>query len=121
MPLYLQLIFITLLTFFFDAIYLYLNASSFKQMVYDIQQTSIVLRIWPAIVCYAFIVFGIYYFIIREKRSVLDAFFLGIVIYAVYDSTNYATLANYYLSFAILDALWGGILFSLVTFVYQSV
>ena len=43
-----------------------------------------------------------------------DAFFIGLSTYAVYDFTNYATLAKYDISFAIADSLWGGVLFSIV-------
>jgi uncharacterized membrane protein len=45
---------------------------------------------------------------------------VGVVIYGVYDSTNYATLSNYTASFALKDTLWGGILFASVTYLtYQ--
>jgi uncharacterized membrane protein len=119
MNIYLELIIIALLTLSFDAFYLYFNVDSFKRMIFDIQHTAMEFRLVPAIVCYFFLIVGIYYFIIREKKSVMEAFLLGLVIYAVYDSTNYAFLKNYSLSFAIMDALWGGILFALVTYVYR--
>ena len=39
---------------------------------------------------------------------------MGLCTYAVYDFTNYSTLANYELQFAIADSIWGGVLFSIV-------
>ena len=45
----------------------------------------------------------------------MDAFLLGIVIYGVYESTNYAILKNWNIKAVALDTLWGGILFALTT------
>ncbi len=47
-------------------------------------------------------------------ESTMEAFLLGLCVYAVYDFTNYATLAKYQLGFGILDSLWGGVLFAIV-------
>jgi uncharacterized membrane protein len=68
-----------------------------------------------AVVCYALLIAGLNYFIIQRNRSIPEAFFLGLVIYGVYDSTNYATLKKWESSVAIMDTLWGGSLFALTT------
>ena len=47
-------------------------------------------------------------------KSAMEAFLLGLCVYAVYDFTNYATFAKYRLEFGVLDSLWGGVLFSIV-------
>jgi uncharacterized membrane protein len=62
-------------------------------------------------------VFGIHYFIIREKKSLYDAFLLGFIIYAVYETTNLALIKKWSPVIAIIDTLWGGILFTATTFV----
>ncbi len=41
---------------------------------------------------------------------------MGAATYAVYDFTNLATLKNYDFSFAVVDTLWGGVLFAIVRF-----
>ena len=53
-------------------------------------------------------------YLLLQTTSTLQAFFIGLCTYAVYDFTNYATLANYELKFAIADTIWGGALFSIV-------
>ena len=53
-------------------------------------------------------------FLVQQATSALHAFFLGMSIYAIYDFTNYMTLANYDIQFAIADSLWGGVLFTIV-------
>jgi uncharacterized membrane protein len=53
-------------------------------------------------------------YLLLQTHSNMQAFLVGLSTYAVYDFTNYATLTNYELKFAIADSIWGGILFSLV-------
>jgi uncharacterized membrane protein len=100
-----------------DAIYLTVNKQAFLDQIVNIQRTVMQFRIVPAIICYILLIFGLYYFIIRKKRSILDAFIFGLVIYGVYDATNYATLKNYPLNLAIMDTVWGGTLMAATTFI----
>ena len=60
---------------------------------------------------------GINYFIIKPRKSVTDAFLLGIVIYGVYETTNYALFKDWSALTVVIDTLWGGILFALTTYV----
>lgn len=110
---------LTVLLLAFDGCYLYANAKTFQNLVFNIQGKKMTMRYESVVLCYIALIVGLYYFIIKDNKSPLEAFLLGFVIYAVYDCTNYATLANYPASFAIMDALWGGILFALVTFCFQ--
>ena len=48
-----------------------------------------------AILCYIFLVGGLYYFVIKDRKPVFDAFILGLVIYMVYETTNKAILTNW--------------------------
>ena len=70
-----------------------------------------------AALCYIFLIVGINYFIIKPKRSVSDAFLLGIVIYGVYETTSLALLKNWSILTVIIDTLWGGLLFAATTYV----
>jgi len=103
-----------------DFIYIGLNKKTFELQIADVQRVSMQLRPLGAIVVYAFLIFGLYWFIVREKKSVYNAFLLGLVIYSVYEFTNYALLKKWGLEIAIMDTLWGGALFALTTyFTYQ--
>jgi len=112
---------LTVLLLAIDGCYLYTNAKTFGNMVFNIQGKKMTIRPESVVLCYIAIIAGLYYFIIKDNKSPLEAFLLGFVIYAVYDTTNYATLANYTASFAMMDALWGGILFALVTFCFRQI
>ena len=68
-----------------------------------------------------YLIIGINYFIIKPRRSVSDAFLLGIVIYAVYETTSKALLKNWSYKIVFMDTLWGGILFTLTTFIMRKI
>ena len=98
-----------------DFIYLSANKSAFETQIVHIQRVVMQVKIWPAVMCYIFLVFGLNYFILRSHRSVIDAFLLGLVIYGVYDSTNLALFKKWDWKLAMMDTLWGGILMALTT------
>jgi uncharacterized membrane protein len=101
-----------------DSIYLYNIKNMANSQIIAIQNRPINMKIYGAILCYILLVFGLNYFIINNHKSILDAFLLGIVIYGVYETTNYALFDNWTISFAIIDTVWGGILFALTTKIF---
>ena len=66
-------------------------------------------------------VFGLYYFIIKDKKPILDAFLLGLLVYGVYDLTNLGTLSNWTIKMTVMDTLWGASLFALTTFIAYKI
>jgi len=103
-----------------DFIFLYSMSSMFNKQIIAVQGSPVVMNVYATILCYIALIFGIYYFIIREKKSILDAFLFGIVIYAVYETTTLALLKNWSYKTAIIDTAWGGVLFSLTTYIVYS-
>ena len=99
-----------------DFIYLGYFKNYFQSVFKNIQGQKINLRITGAIICYVIMLIGLNYFIISKKASLKDAFFLGFLVYLVYDSTNYATFTKWPFKMLMLDSIWGGILFTLTTF-----
>lgn len=116
-----DILILTVILLAFDGCYLYANTNMFRNLVFQIQGKNMTIRPESVVICYFALIVGLYYFIIKDNKSPLEAFLLGVVIYGVYDSTNYATLTNYTASFALKDTLWGGILFALVTFSFQQI
>jgi uncharacterized membrane protein len=98
-----------------DLVYLSLMKGYFENQVKKIQGSNIKLNIFGSLLCYLLLILGINYFIIQQKKSVIDAFLLGILIYGVYETTNYALLHDWSFTTVLLDTLWGGILFAITT------
>jgi uncharacterized membrane protein len=72
-------------------------------------------KILPLLFFYALAVFAINYFVVSRFDNLSDVFFsgflLGLLAYGTYDLTNLATLKNFPTDLAVIDALWGGLLF----------
>ena len=104
-----------------DAVYLTLLSGFFDQQIRLVQGSSIQMNFVAAAMCYIILVFGINHFILEPKKSVYEAFLLGIVIYGVYETTSYSLLKNWRFSTVVVDTLWGGILFALTTMIVGRV
>jgi uncharacterized membrane protein len=102
-----------------DAVYLNFMKDYFNKQVQDVQGTKIQFNLLAALICYIFLIYGLNYFIIRPKKSASDAFLLGLVIYGVYETTNWAIFTKWSPLSVIMDTLWGGILFASTTTVVQ--
>lgn len=103
-----------------DAVYLNFFKGYFGKQVSRVQGSEMQLNYLAAIICYIFIIIGLNYFIIRPRRSVNDAFLFGIVIYGVYETTNWTIFKNWSPISVVLDTLWGGILFASTTFIVRG-
>ncbi len=104
-----------------DFMYLQSIKSYFQKQVQSVQGSAMQINYLGAAICYLFLIVGINYFIIKPNRSVKDAFLLGLVIYGVYETTNYALFKNWSIITVIIDTLWGGILFALTTWFVRLV
>jgi len=104
----------------FDSIYLNLIKGYFMNQIKKIQNTTVKVNIIATFICYIFLITGLNYFIIGPKKNWRDAFLLGLVIYGVYETTNWALFTNWSVLTVIMDTLWGATLFGLVTFTVQK-
>ena len=116
----LTLLKIFIIVLLLDSIYLNVISQYFMTLVKTVQGSELQINYTGAIFCYCFIVFMIYYFIIKEKKSINDAFILGMSTYAIFEFTNMAIFNNW-LSFVIyIDIVWGGLLYALTTYIIQN-
>ena len=98
-----------------DFVYLSAFAGFFNRLITSIQGSKIKFNAVGAILCYILLIGGLNYFIISKRKSIQEAFILGIVIYGVYETTNLAIISKWSPKAVALDTLWGGILFALTT------
>lgn len=100
-----------------DSIYITYSQNYFQKQIQKVQGSPIKMNFLGAAICYVFLIYGINYFIIQPRKSISDAFLLGIIIYGVYEGTNYALLKNWSIITVLMDTLWGGVLFALTTYI----
>jgi len=118
MSVFLQLLALGVILLTLDFTFLTLSSSRTLPVYESIQGSPVVFNYGAGMVCYAIIILGFYYFIIREKRSIWDAFLLGLFVYGVYDGTTLAVFKKYTLLTAGIDMMWGGVLFGSTAFLY---
>jgi len=105
-----QLVLMAMALLALDAIWLTSNMAYNQSMIAKLQGQPLVIRMVPAGLVYVLIL-GAVWFFTREAKTVEDAIVkggvLGASMYGLYDLTNYATLTNYPLMFALTDMAWG--------------
>lgn len=121
-----------------DAVFLTLTKDMFARQVMLVQGTAMKVNIPSAAVCYILIVLGLYYFVLRHiivpnatsvaasiqtmriGDGIRAAFFLGILVYGVYETTTLAILRNWSPMTAVIDTTWGGTLFALSAYLFYK-
>lgn len=108
-------IFASLLFLLLDAFFLKMNERMFHNQVITVQRVILQPNYYAIIMTYILLLITLCYFIIRIRRSVGEAFLLGCLIYGVFEFTNMSIFKKWELQTALIDTLWGGLLFALVT------
>ena len=104
-----------------DSLYLKTIGKAYAEQVAKIQRTVMNVKPEGVVICYVFLFLGLYYFILKDNKTVFDAFVLGMVIYGVYDATTYAIFKKWSPMLAAIDTVWGGVLFALTTMITRSI
>jgi len=116
-----KLSFILICLLLLDSLYIGIQLKYFNKLYLSIQKSPLKINGLGVILCYIFLVGLLYYFILSQKKSILDAFILGFAVYGVYETTNYSTITKWPLYLLFVDTLWGGILFALTTWAYYKI
>ena len=99
-----------------DATYISIIKESYLQQIEDIQTTKPNVNMMGVLLTYITMILGLNYFIIQKKAPLFDAFLFGIVLYGVFDGTNFALFSKWSTKLAIIDVLWGGFLMLVTTY-----
>jgi len=117
-----SLIISSILMIIIDTVYLsMIGKSAFEKTVAAIQGSKLVVNMPPAIFTYILMAIILNYFIISANKPAFDAFILGFCAYGIFDFTNLAIFKNYTLKTAIMDTLWGAILFYVTTLITYKI
>ena len=132
MNILLYLIFIILILFF-DSIWLYINANSYKNLVMNVQGSSLEINPIGAILSYLCVIIAIFGYIIpivKEKNkkdnnllylSIVYGGGLGLLMYGIFNTTNIGIFKNYDYLTALKDTLWGIFLFTIITYLFIKI
>jgi len=131
-----DLVVLSIIVLLLDGIFLYLIKDLFSRQIMLVQGTALQVNIPSAAVCYLLIVLGMYYFVLRHiivpnasslaasvqtmriREGMIVAFFLGVFVYGVYETTTLALLRNWSPVTAVIDTTWGGVLFALSAYFF---
>ena len=117
-----SLVISSILLVIIDSVYLsMIGKPLFEKTVAAIQGSKLVVNMPPAIFTYILMAIILNYFIISANKPAFDAFILGFCAYGIFDFTNLAIFKNYTLKTAIMDTLWGAILFYVTTLITYKV
>jgi len=105
----------------FDGCYFMIIYKNFNKMIKEITNSNIKLNYITAIITYLLLAFSLYYFIILPKKSYLDAFLLGLVIFGIYDFSNLTIFEKYNLNLGLIDTIYGATIFTLITFIINLI
>ena len=126
-----DLVVLAIIVLALDAVFLYTISDMFSRQIMLVQGTALKVNIPSAVICYILIVLGLYYFVLRHiivpnassaaaaiqnmrlRDGMIAAFFLGVFVYGVYETTTLALLRNWSPMTAVIDTTWGGTLFAL--------
>lgn len=118
----LYIIILAILFLIIDGIWLYyIMKDKFSKLVNDVQKSTIRIKILPTIITYIIMTLGLYHFIIKDRKSPIQAVILGYFVYGIYEGTNYAIFKDWDLITGITDVFWGGTLFGFVTFFFYLI
>ena len=96
----------------------------YKTMIKKIQGSNMVVNFGFVFLAYAFMLLGLNVFVLPKinlksknpKDSFKYGFLFGIILFAVYDFTAAALFKDWNFPLAVLDVLWGGILYFLTSY-----
>lgn len=100
-----------------DSAWLTYIAPEFRAMIAGIQGSPMVVKYVPVAICYVVMILGLWFFAIRPSgRDVVAAATqgaaLGATVYGVYETTNLATIKGWSPRIALMDWIWGTLLFA---------
>ena len=109
-----------------DAIWLTLNKPMYGKLVKAIQGSDLKVSLLPAIVAYVIMYIGMVVLVIPTILASKDnsiqnvvriAGTFGFSVYGIFNATNMAIFKNYSVTTALLDTVWGTLLYTFVAFI----
>lgn len=87
-------------------------ASEYNVLVKNIQGSKMNINVLSAIGAYTLMIVLLVNVVLKYNLSYLDTFIFGFCVYGVYDLTCGAIFKNWDFKLALLDMIWGGVVYT---------
>ncbi len=89
-------------------------AAPYLKMISEVLNRSTVMNYPAAVLAYIFMIFGLYYFAVRNAKTrhaaAVNGALFGLVVFGVYDATFYTFMPVTNMYIGLVDVLWGTVL-----------
>jgi len=110
-----------MVTLVLDYFFLFLISGRVSKIIFRIQGSKMIVDKMYASIVYLFLFLQLYYFILLKKGTYVEAFVLGSTSYGIYEFTNMSLLKDWDYKLALIDTLWGGILYTLSIYITRYI
>lgn len=90
----------------------------YQTMIKEIQSEKMIVNTMSAFSAYLLMIIALVVFVIRKNFTLVEAFLFGVCLYGVYDFTCGAVFKKWDFNLAIVDIIWGGVVY--MTSVYVA-
>jgi uncharacterized membrane protein len=113
-----QLVAVAIIMLLMDLAWLTYRSAYHRQVFAALQGSPLQIRMPAAVATYTLMIVGVWFFAVRDASSWTEATArgagVGLLMYGLYDLTNYATLTRYPLHYTLSDMGWGTFLCAVV-------
>ena len=115
-----QIVLIGILMALLDACYLFFSKPIYENQVVTIQRVAMEVKPLGALAAYVAMAIGLWFFVLKSPTSnvYIQAMTLAFAVFGTYNATSYAILKKFRASLALMDTIWGMLMFSAVSFLY---
>jgi uncharacterized membrane protein len=105
-----------------DIIWLKITKQWYFKNIKNIQKSEVIIRMGPTIIVYVLMCMAVLFILLpliyyaTAIPKMLTACIIGLCIYGIYNSINYAVFSNYSWQVAVVDTIWGTCLFGFIGF-----
>ena len=116
-----------------DFIWIFSNSKNYNYLVEKVQKTPLSINFIGAILSYITFICGLFFFSIplielklKENKNLFILCLIygggvGLLLYGMFNATNYGIFTNYNYKIALIDTLWGFSIFTISSYLFFSI
>jgi uncharacterized membrane protein len=118
-----QIVLIGILMMFLDTCYLFFAKPLYENQVVTIQRVALQVKPLGALAAYITMAVGLWFFVLQNPTAnvYLKAMILAFAVFGTYNATSYAILKKFRASLAVMDTIWGMLMFTAASFLFLQI